>query len=113
MIPARRTDVVMPTVSAPAAPRALRRLRLDSSAIERALVRSSVGALAKGRDTCRHCHRTPLVGEVVHLYARGRRAGEELVCELCRPLRAAEPDRSVLVRSPEQRGSVRPVALRP
>ena len=96
----------MPTVSLPHPTRGLRRLRLDPQAIERALVRASVGALADGRATCRHCHRSPLVGEVVHLYAAGRR-GEEIVCELCRPLRTAAPARSVLVRSPEQAGSVR------
>ena len=103
----------MPTVSLPHPGRGLRRLRLDSQAIERALVRSSVGALTKGRDTCRHCHRSPLVGEVVHVYGSGTRRGEELVCELCRPLRAAMPDRSVLVRSPEQAGLVRSLPLRP
>ena len=96
----------MPTVSLPHPARGLRRLRFDSGALERSLVRSSVGALAAGRPTCRHCHRSPLVGEVVHVYATGRR-GEDIVCELCRPLRTAEPVRSVLVRSPEQAGSVR------
>jgi hypothetical protein len=49
----------------------------------------------------------------VHLYGSGTRRGEELVCELCRPLRAAMPDRSVLVRSPEQAGLVRSLPLRP
>jgi hypothetical protein len=92
----------MPTVSLPHPTRGLRRLRLDSHAIERALVRASVGALAEGRASCRHCHRSPLVGEVVHVYR-----GEQIVCELCRPLRTGEPDRSMLVRSPEQAGSVR------
>jgi hypothetical protein len=97
----------MPTVSLPHPARGLRRGRLDSQAIERALVRSSVDALAAGRATCRHCHRSPLVGEVVHLYGSGGRGGDEIVCELCRPLRAADPERSLLVRSPEQAGSVR------
>jgi hypothetical protein len=86
---------------------------MDSSkAIERALVRSSVGALVLGRHTCRHCHRTPLVGEVVHVYGGGPRRGEEIVCELCRPLRTAEPERSVRVRPAERAGSVRVVGLR-
>ena len=103
----------MPTVSLPSAARGLRRPRTDATALEHALVRASVGALAHGRAVCRHCQRTPLVGEVVHLYGRGSRRGEELVCELCRPLRTAAPDRSVLVRSAEQAGSVRLVAVRP
>ena len=103
----------MPTVSLPHPHRGLRRLRLDAQAIERALVRSSVGALQKGRSTCHHCHRTPLVGEVAHVYGTGSRRGEELVCELCRPLRTASPERSVVVRSAEQAGCVRPVAPRP
>jgi hypothetical protein len=86
---------------------------VDSQAIERSLVRSSVGALTSGREKCHHCHRTPLVGEIVHVYGSGSRHGEEIVCELCRPLRTAAPERSVLVRSPEQAGSVRSVPLRP
>jgi hypothetical protein len=102
----------MPAVSLPHPGRGLRRIRIDSGAIERALVRASVGALKDGRYVCRHCHRTPLTGELVHVYGSGRR-GEEIVCELCRPLRTAAPDRSVLVRSPEQAGSVRSLRSRP
>jgi hypothetical protein len=86
-------------------------MRPDSGAIERALVRSSVGALSARLDRCCHCHRTPLVGEAVYVYATGRH-GEEIVCELCRPLRTAAPERSVLVRSPEQAASVRFVGAR-
>jgi hypothetical protein len=104
----------MPTVPLRSPARGLRRLRLtwNSSAIETALVRASVGALDAGRPGCRHCRRTPLVGERVYVYASGPR-GEEVVCELCRPLRATAPDRTVLVRSPEQLGSVRAVPARP
>jgi len=101
----------MPTVPLPLPARGLRRIKLNSSAIEHWLVRTSVGALAEGRATCRHCRRTPLVGERVHLYA-GKR-GEDLVCSLCRPMRAADPDRTVVVRPSEQRGSVRAVPVRP
>jgi hypothetical protein len=96
----------MPTVSLPS-PLA-RRPRRSSSAVAAALVRRSVGALSAGRHTCRHCHRTPLVGERVYLYARGAQ-DEEIVCELCRPLRVAAPDRTLLVRSAEQAGAVRTV----
>ena len=90
----------MPTVHTP---RALRRVKSHAFAIEAALLRASVDALAAGRFTCRHCHRTPLTGERVHLYEA--RHGTQVVCELCRPKRIAAPDRSVIVRSPEQ-GSV-------
>jgi hypothetical protein len=41
------------------------------------------------------------VGECVYVY------GEHIVCELCRPLHVAAPDRTLLVRSPEQAGAVR------
>jgi hypothetical protein len=102
----------MTSVSLSTPARGLRRVRLDLATIELALVRSSVGALGAARHACRHCRRTPLVGERVYLYATAK-GGEELVCELCRPLRAAAPDRSQLMRSPEQAGSVRPVARRP
>jgi hypothetical protein len=113
----------MPTVSLPTPSRGLRRhLSRATSApahragdvleIEAALVRASVGALQARRDRCRHCHRTPLVGEVVYVYVNGQ-DGEDVVCELCRPLRVATPDRSVVVRSPEQAGSVRALAARP
>jgi hypothetical protein len=94
----------MPTVSAP---RALRRVRSRAFEIEAALLRASVNALAAERPTCRHCHRTPLVGERVHLYDGRHRT--DVVCELCRPLRTAAPDRTELVRSPEQGQSVQQV----
>ena len=62
--------------------------------IQDALVRRSVGALRKGRSSCRHCHRTPLVGERVHFYGDAR-----MVCELCTPLHRGVPERSELVRA--------------
>ena len=71
---------------------------------EISLLRHSVGALAAGRHSCWHCHRTPLVGEHVHLY------GERLVCELCRHLRRERPAATVVVHSPEHE---RAVKLRP
>ena len=52
-----------------------------------------------------HCDRTPLTGEVVHVYATA--AGERLVCELCRPLRRQAPARSELMHAPEHERSVR------
>ncbi len=53
--------------------------------VEISLLRHSVGALSARRHGCVHCHRTPLVGEVVHMY------GDQLVCELCRPLHREPP----------------------
>jgi hypothetical protein len=94
----------MPTVSAP---RALRRVRSRAFEIEAALLRASVDALTAVRPVCRHCHRTPLVGERIHLYDGRHRT--DVVCELCRPLRTAAPDRTELVRSPEQGASVQAV----
>lgn len=69
--------------------------------MERALLRKSVGLLTEERPRCAHCHRTPLVGERVYLYAQA------LVCELCRPRRRNAPERSELVRSPEHKRAVR------
>jgi hypothetical protein len=69
--------------------------------VEISLLRHSVGALRTRRHDCVHCHRTPLVGEVVHHY------GERLVCELCRPLHREPPARSEPVRSPEHQRAVR------
>jgi hypothetical protein len=69
--------------------------------MEISLLRHSVGALSARRHTCVHCHRTPLVGEIVHMY------GERLVCELCRPRHREPPGRTEPVRSPEHDRAVR------
>ena len=69
--------------------------------IAQALLRKSVGLLTDERPLCAHCHRTPLVGERVYLYAQA------IVCELCRPRRRGAPERSELVRSPEHKRAVR------
>jgi hypothetical protein len=69
--------------------------------MEISLLRHSVGALSARRHGCVHCHRTPLIGEIVHIY------GEALVCELCRPLHRERPGRSEIVRSPEHDRAVR------
>ena len=74
-------------------------------ALEQALLRRSVGEHEAHRHRCMHCHRTPLTGEVVHIYATVD--GERLVCELCRPLRRAAPERSQLMHAPEHQRSVR------
>ena len=69
--------------------------------VEISLLRHSVGALSALRHGCVHCHRTPLVGEWVHMY------GDRLVCELCRPLHREPPARSEPVRSPEHERAVK------
>ena len=69
--------------------------------IAQALLRRSVGLLSDERPRCAHCHRTPLVGERVYLYAQA------IVCELCRPRRRGAPERSEIVRSPEHKRAVR------
>jgi hypothetical protein len=72
---------------------------------ERVLLRKGVGELSAGRSCCEACGRTPLTGEVVHLYPRGR-----VVCALCRPRERSEPERSLPVRHAEHGQTVR---LRP
>jgi hypothetical protein len=69
--------------------------------VEISLLRHSVGALNARRHGCVDCHRTPLIGEVVHIYGAG------LVCELCRPLHRDGPTRSEIVRSPEHDRAVK------
>lgn len=73
----------------------------ETTEIETALTRRSVVALAHDRVVCRDCRRTPLVGEIVHLY------DDHAVCELCRPRHRAAPDSSALVRSPGHADLVR------
>jgi hypothetical protein len=58
-------------------------------------------ALRERRHGCVHCHRTPLIGELVFFY------GELMVCELCRPLRHDRPSREEVVHSSEHTLSVR------
>jgi hypothetical protein len=70
--------------------------------LERQLLRRSVMALAAGRDHCDGCHRTPLVGERVHVYDGGR-----VLCELCRHERRELPVRSESVHGSEHGQTVR------
>ena len=71
-------------------------------------VPTEISLLGKGRGDgaadharCSHCHRTPLVGEHVHLY------GERMVCQLCRHLRREPPAQTVVVHSSEHRRAVK------
>ena len=67
---------------------------------------TEISLLGKGRDpavggACSHCHRTPLVGEHVHVY------GDRLVCQLCRHLRREPPGATVVVHSSEHHRTVK------
>lgn len=77
-------------------------LGISEPDLERELLRKGVGAREAGRRHCSDCGRTPLVGERVHVYARGA-----VVCELCRPRRRAAPERSHVVPHTEQGQTVR------
>jgi hypothetical protein len=76
--------------------------------LERHLLRRGVMALAAGRDTCDGCHRTPLVGERVHVYDGGG-----TLCELCRRERRDAPVRSESVHGVEHGHTVRITDRRP
>lgn len=88
----------------PAAKRGQTMLALSRSRhplMEISLLRQSVGALGARRHGCADCHRTPLVGEFVHIY------GERLICALCRSRHREAPVRTEVVRSPEHDRAVR------
>ena len=70
-------------------------------ALEHALLRRSVGEHEAQLHRCSHCHRTPLTGELVHIY------GERLVCELCRHLRREAPRETGIMHSPEHDRAVK------
>jgi hypothetical protein len=70
----------------------------------RRLLHKGVARLAADRDTCSVCHRTPLVGERVHIYANGT-----LACALCRHSKAGEPERTMLVHHSEWGHAVKPM----
>jgi hypothetical protein len=64
--------------------------------LELALLRRGVDALAAGCERCSHCHRTPLIGERVYVYA-----SDTVRCELCRALDGERPLASRIVHGPE------------
>jgi len=89
-------------------PQTMARSEEHSPELERQLLRRSVMALAAGRDRCDGCHRTPLVGERVHVYD-----GERMLCELCRRERREAPIRSEAVFGAERGHAVRLTDRRP
>jgi hypothetical protein len=77
-------------------------LGISEPDLERELLRKGVGAREAGRRQCSDCGRTPLVGEVVHVYARGA-----IVCDLCRPHHRKAPEGSHVVPHTERGQTVR------
>ncbi len=76
----------------------------DVETLERVLLRRGLGALEADRHRCADCGRTPLTGELIHLYDGPR---EPVVCELCRPGRRGVPVASEIVRHCEHGHAVR------
>jgi hypothetical protein len=77
-------------------------LGISEPDLERELLRKGVGAREAGRRHCSDCGRTPLVGERIHVYARGA-----VVCELCRPARRKPPEGTHVVPHTERGHTVR------
>jgi hypothetical protein len=77
-------------------------LGISEPDLERELLRKGVGLREAGRRHCSDCGRTPLIGERVHIYTRGT-----VVCELCRPRRRGDPERSQTVPHTEHGHTVR------
>jgi hypothetical protein len=73
---------------------------------EISLVGSAMGAAVAGDPRCIHCHRTPLVGEVVHVYLVAGGA-DRTVCALCRSRHREAPARSEIVHSSEHHRAVK------
>lgn len=71
-------------------------LTRDTLDLELALLRRGLDERAAGSERCTHCHRTPLVGERVYVYASG-----SIVCELCRDRRHEPPLGTRAIHGPE------------
>jgi hypothetical protein len=61
---------------------------------------------AGGDQRCVHCLRTPLVGEVVHVY-QGTGGTDRTVCALCRSRHREPPARTEIVHSSEHLRAVK------
>ena len=42
------------------------------------ILRRSLGAVGRNRDSCTRCHRTPVAGELMHTFESGK-----VLCSLC------------------------------
>lgn len=80
----------------PANPAAMETSVREMPELELALLRRGVDARAADEESCRRCHRTPLIGERVYEYEHG-----SILCELCRSLHRDPPLQSRLVHTPE------------
>jgi hypothetical protein len=67
-----------------------------------ALLRRAADYCEEGRDRCRGCHRTPLIGERVYLDEVGA-----MYCELCRALEPESILQSRIVHGPEYGHTIR------
>ena len=68
----------------------------DMLELELALLRRGLDERVAGSERCTCCHRTPLVGERVYVYASGT-----IACELCRDRQRDAPERARRVHGPE------------
>jgi hypothetical protein len=80
--------------------------RLGAAPREISLVGTAMSAGEPGGPCCVHCHRTPLVGEVVHVYLASSGA-DRMVCALCRSRHREPPARSEIVHSSEHHRAVK------
>lgn len=67
----------------------------EMAGLELALLRRGMDERAAGLETCSRCRRSPLIGERVYLYGKGR-----VLCELCRCLCREPPNSSHVVHTP-------------
>jgi hypothetical protein len=68
----------------------------DMLDLELALLRRGLEERLAGSERCTCCHRTPLVGERVYVYASGT-----IACELCRAEQRDVPLQDRVVHGPE------------
>jgi len=82
-------------------------IQKDIEQLERGLFMRGLDTLTAERTPCSDCGRTPLTGELVHLYESRSAEGSDVVCELCRQLRLEPALASELVRHDEHGQTVR------
>lgn len=73
---------------------------------EISLLGAGKGADAPGTQRCVHCLRTPLIGEVVHIY-QSAGGTDRTVCALCRSRHREPPARTEIVHSSEHHRAVK------
>jgi hypothetical protein len=73
---------------------------------EISFVGTAMGAVEGDGPRCVHCRRTPLVGEIVHVYLASG-GGDRTVCALCRSRHREAPARTEIVHSSEHHRAVK------